>query len=70
MRRKKGSFRNGNKKGARSNLHNFRSSSQGITWNDQIAAEVAEKVAEKVEATIEVVVPPVAKKRGRPKKVK
>ena len=66
MRRKKGSFRNGNKKGARSNLHNFRSSSQGISWNDQIAVEVAEKV----EATIEVVVPPVAKKRGRPKKVK
>ena len=44
MRRKKGSFRNGRKQGARSNLHNFRSSGSGIKWNDQIAIEVAEKV--------------------------
>ena len=44
MRRKKGSFRNGRKQGARSNLHNFRSSNSGIKWNDQIAIEVAEKV--------------------------
>ncbi len=66
MHRKKGSFRNGNKEGARPNLHNFRSSGQGIPWNDQIAAEVIEKS----EATIEVVVPPVVKKRGRPKKAK
>ena len=57
MRRKKGSFRNGHKKGARSNLHNFRSSSSGIKWNDQIAIEVAEKVeakVEKVEAPVEL----------------
>ena len=44
MRRKKGRFRNGNKVGARSNLHNFRSSGHGVKWNDQIAVEVAEKV--------------------------
>ena len=44
MLRVKGSFRNGRKKGARPNLHNFRSSSNGIKWNDQIAIEVAEKV--------------------------
>ena len=51
MRRKKGSFRNGRKQGARSNLHNFRSSNNPVKWNDQIAIEVAEKVAEKAEAT-------------------
>ena len=63
MRRKKGSFRNGNKVGARSNLHNFRSSGHGVKWNDQIAVEVAEKA--------EVAEPKVtAKKKGRPKKAK
>ena len=49
MLRSKGSFRNGRKQGARSNLHNFRSSSSGIKWNDQIAVEVAEKVEAPVE---------------------
>ena len=63
MRRKKGSFRNGNKKGARSNLHNFRSSGSGIKWNDQIAVEVAEKVEEKVAKAP-------AKKKAKSKKAK
>jgi len=67
MRRKKGSFRNGNKQGARSNLHNFRSSGHGVKWNDRIAIEVAEKVAEKAEVAEPKVT---AKKKGRPKKVK
>ena len=47
MLRVKGSFRNGRKKGARPNLHNFRSSSNGIKWNDPIV----DKIVEKVEAT-------------------
>ena len=47
MRRKKGSFRNGRKQGARPNLHNFRSSGHAVKWNDPIA----EKIIEKVEAT-------------------
>ena len=63
MRRKKGSFRNGNKKGARSNLHNFRSSGSGIKWNDQIAVEVTEKVEEKVAKAP-------AKKNAKSKKAK
>ena len=69
MRRKKGSFRNGNKKGARSNLHNFRSSGHGVKWNDQIAIEVAEKV--EVKAPVEKVVVEVkALKKAKVKKGK
>jgi len=64
MLRKKGSFRNGNKKGARSNLHNFRSSGSGIKWNDQIAIEVAEKVEVKVEKAPKAP----AKKKSKAKK--
>ena len=63
MKRSKGSFRNGRKKGARSNLHNFRSSGSGIKWNDQIAVEVAEKVEEKVAKAP-------AKKKAKSKKAK
>ena len=63
MRRKKGSFRNGNKVGARSNLHNFRSSGHGVKWNDQIAVEVAEKIEEKVAKAP-------AKKKAKSKKAK
>ena len=70
MRRKKGSFRNGRKQGARSNLHNFRSSNSGIKWNDQIAIEVAEKVEAKAEKAEEAEPKAPAKKKGRPKKVK
>ena len=70
MRRKKGSFRNGHKKGARSNLHNFRSSGHAVKWNDQIAIEVAEKVAVKVEQVEKSVPEAPVKKRGRPKKEK
>ena len=70
MLRTKGSFRNGRKKGARPNFHNFRSSGSGIPWNDQMAVEVMEKTAEKEEKTIEVIVPPAKKKKGRPKKEK
>ena len=66
MRRKKGSFRNGNKVGARSNLHNFRSSGHGVKWNDQIAVEVAEKV----EAKVEKVSKAPAKKKAKSKKAK
>ena len=66
MRRKKGSFRNGNKVGARSNLHNFRSSGHGVKWNDQIAVEVAEKV----EAKAEKVAKAPAKKKAKSKKAK
>ena len=74
MRRKKGSFRNGRKQGARSNLHNFRSSGHGVKWNDRIAIEVAEKAEakasiEKVVVEVEVLKAP-AKKKGRPKKEK
>ena len=46
MLRVKGSFRNGRKKGARPNLHNFRSSSNGIKWNDPIVDKIVEKVEE------------------------
>jgi len=70
MLRSKGSFRNGRKQGARSNLHNFRSSNSGIKWNDQIAIEVAEKVVAKVEKVEESAPKSPAKKRGRPKKEK
>ena len=63
MLRVKGSFRNGRKQGARSNLHNFRSSGSGIKWNDQIAVEVAEKVEEKVAKAP-------AKKKAKSKKAK
>ena len=76
MRRKKGSFRNGRKQGARSNLHNFRSSNSGIKWNDQIAIEVAEKVeakVEKVEASEELppqLRKPKAKAKAKAKKGK
>ena len=63
MLRVKGSFRNGLKVGARSNLHNFRSSGSGIPFRDQIAVEVKEKVEAKVESAT-------PKKKGRPKKEK
>ena len=63
MRRKKGSFRNGNKQGARANLHNFRSSGHSVKWNDQIAVEVAEKVEEKAPKAP-------AKKKAKSKKAK
>ena len=74
MRRKKGSFRNGNKQGARSNLHNFRSSGHGVKWNDRIAVEVAEKAEakasiEKVVVEVEVLKAPVLKK-AKSKKAK
>ena len=63
MLRVKGSFRNGRKKGARPNLHNFRSSSSGIKWNDQIAIEVAEKVeATKMPISAPVKLPPQLRK--------
>ena len=63
MRRKKGSFRNGNKKGARANLHNFRSSGHSVKWNDQIAVEVAEKVeATKMPISAPVKLPPQLRK--------
>ena len=66
MRRKKGSFRNGNKQGARANLHNFRSSGHSVKWNDQIAVEVAEKVEEKAEKAPKAP----AKKKAKSKKAK
>ena len=70
MLRSKGSFRNGRKQGARSNLHNFRSSGHAVKWNDQIAIEVVEKVAAKVEKVEKSAPEAPAKKRGRPKKEK
>ena len=68
MRRKKGSFRNGRKQGARSNLHNFRSSSHPVKY--LAPAEVVEVKVEKVEAKVEEAVKAPAKKKGRPKKGK
>ena len=59
MLRSKGSFRNGRKEGARPNLHNFRSSGNGVAWRDQPV-----KAAEPV---IEIVVPPVEKTKAKPK---
>ena len=71
MRREKGSFRNGRKKGARANLHNFRSSGHGVKWNDQIAENIIEKVeATKMPMEAPIKVVPEVKKRGRPKKEK
>ena len=68
MLRVKGSFRNGRKQGARSNLHNFRSSSNPVKY--LAPAEVVEVKVEKVEAKVEEVAKAPAKKRGRPKKEK
>ena len=63
MRRKKGSFRNGHKKGARSNLHNFRSSGHAVKWNDPIADKIIEKVAAtKMPMSAPVKVPPQLRK--------
>jgi len=59
MLRSKGSFRNGRKEGARSNLHNFRSSGNSVSWRDQPV-----KAAEPV---VEVIVPPVEKPKAKPK---
>ena len=67
MRRKKGSFRNGRKQGARSNLHNFRSSSNPVKY--LAPAEVVEAKVEKVILEVKAEEAP-AKKRGRPKKEK
>ena len=66
MRRKKGSFRNGRKEGARSNLHNFRSSSNPVKY--LAPAEVGEATKMPMAAPIKVV--PEVKKKGRPKKEK
>ena len=68
MLRVKGSFRNGRKQGARSNLHNFRSSSHPVKY--LAPAEVVEVKVEKVEVKVEEVAKAPAKKRGRPKKEK
>ena len=68
MRRKKGSFRNGRKKGARSNLHNFRSSGHAVKWNDPV--KVVEVEATKMPMAAPIKVVPEVKKRGRPKKDK
>ena len=63
MLRVKGSFRNGRKKGARPNLHNFRSSGHAVKWNDQIAVEVAEKAeATKMPISAPVKLPPQLRK--------
>ena len=67
MRRSKGSFRKGRKSGARSNLHNFRSSPYEIiaTIAEEVEAyveKVVEKVPEKVEENV------TTKNRGRPKR--
>ena len=63
MLRKKGSFRNGHKKGARPNLHNFRSSGHAVKWNDQIADKIIEKVeATKMPITAPVKLPPQLRK--------
>ena len=70
MLRVKGSFRNGKKTGARPNFHNFRSSGNGISWNDQMAVEVIEKAAVPEAKAVEVIAPPTKKKKGRPKKEK
>ena len=70
MLRVKGSFRNGPKQGARSNLHNFRSSSNPVKY--LAPAEVVEAKIEKVilDVKVEEAVKAPAKKRGRPKKEK
>jgi len=63
MLRVKGSFRNGRKKGARPNLHNFRSSSNGIKWNDPIVDKIVEKVEEpKMPIAAPVKLPPQLRK--------
>ena len=63
MLRVKGSFRNGRKEGARPNLHNFRSSSNNVKWNDPIADKIVEE-AEVIKMPIEapVKVPPQLRK--------
>jgi len=69
MLRSKGSFRNGRKEGARPNLHNFRSSGNGVAWRDQPVKVEATKMP--MEAPIvEVIVPPKAKPKAKKAKAK
>ena len=80
MKRSKGSFRNGHKKGARSNLHNLRSSANPASWGNrgEIVDMPIEEAIEELQVMVEdpVVEPapkpePVIepkKKRGRPKR--
>ena len=68
MLRVKGSFRNGRKKGARPNLHNFRSSSNGIKWNDPIVDKIVEKVEEPKMPIIAPVKLPPQLRRSKAKK--